>query len=102
MLPGFARNFKPLEILTGEQLQAIHRGTLDVLETTGVRAAQAAGMNVIAIATPFTNASLHSEQLIDDTWIVHQPEKLVETVRQLIAEHNRSAHGGESNARERQ
>ncbi len=37
MLKGFARNFKPLEILTEEQLQAIHRGTLDVLETTGVR-----------------------------------------------------------------
>ena len=37
MLKGFIRNFKPLEILTEEQLQAIHRGTLDVLETTGVR-----------------------------------------------------------------
>jgi len=37
MLKGFTRNFKPLEILTDEQVQAIHRGTLDVLETTGVR-----------------------------------------------------------------
>jgi trimethylamine--corrinoid protein Co-methyltransferase len=37
MLKGFTRNFKPLEILTEEQLQAIHRGALDVLETTGVR-----------------------------------------------------------------
>ena len=37
MLKGYTRNFKPLEILTEEQLQAIHRGTLDVLETTGVR-----------------------------------------------------------------
>ena len=37
MLKGFTRNFKPLEILTEEQMQAIHRGTLDVLETTGVR-----------------------------------------------------------------
>ncbi len=37
MLKGFTRKFKPLEILTKEQLQAIHRGTLDVLETTGAR-----------------------------------------------------------------
>lgn len=37
MLKGFTRNFKPLEILSGEQIQAIHRGTLDVLETTGIR-----------------------------------------------------------------
>ena len=34
---GFTRNFKPLEILTEEQEEAIHRGTLDVLEQTGVR-----------------------------------------------------------------
>jgi trimethylamine---corrinoid protein Co-methyltransferase len=34
---GFVRNFKPLEILTEEQMDAIHRGSLDVLEHTGVR-----------------------------------------------------------------
>lgn len=37
MLKGFTRNFKPLEILTEEQIEVIHRGTLDVLETTGIR-----------------------------------------------------------------
>ena len=37
MLRGFTRKFKPLEILTEEEVQAIHRGTLDVPETTGVR-----------------------------------------------------------------
>ena len=37
MLKGFTRKFRPLEILTDEQVQAIHRGTLNVLETTGVR-----------------------------------------------------------------
>lgn len=36
MLKGFSRNIKLLEILTDEELAAIHRGTLDVLETTGV------------------------------------------------------------------
>ena len=34
---GFIRNFKALEILTEEQMEAIHRGSLDVLEHTGVR-----------------------------------------------------------------
>ena len=36
-MKGFTRKFKPLEILTEEQVEAIHRGTLNVLETTGVR-----------------------------------------------------------------
>ena len=37
MLKGFTRKFKPLKILTEEEVETIHRGTLDVLETTGVR-----------------------------------------------------------------
>jgi len=36
-LKGFTRNFKPLEILTEEEIEAIHRGTLEVLWKTGVR-----------------------------------------------------------------
>jgi len=36
MLNGFTREFKPLEILTEEQVEAIHRGTLGVLWRTGV------------------------------------------------------------------
>jgi trimethylamine---corrinoid protein Co-methyltransferase len=34
---GFTRNFKALEILTEEQMEAIHRASLEVLEVTGVR-----------------------------------------------------------------
>jgi trimethylamine--corrinoid protein Co-methyltransferase len=34
---GFVRNFKPLEILTEEQVEEIHRGALDVLQVTGVQ-----------------------------------------------------------------
>jgi len=37
MLKGFTRKFKPLEILTQEQVEEIHRATLDVLWQTGVR-----------------------------------------------------------------
>ncbi len=36
-LTGFTRRFKPLEILTDEQVEEIHRGTLEVLWTTGIR-----------------------------------------------------------------
>ena len=36
-LKGFTRNFKPLEMLTEEQVEAIHRGALDVLQQTGMR-----------------------------------------------------------------
>ena len=34
---GFERNFSPLKILTEEQIETIHKGTLEVLEKTGVR-----------------------------------------------------------------
>ena len=36
-LKGFTRYFKPLEILGEEQVDAIHKGTLEVLWETGVR-----------------------------------------------------------------
>ncbi len=36
-LKGFTRNFKPLEILTNEQVEAIHKGILEVLWVTGMR-----------------------------------------------------------------
>jgi beta-phosphoglucomutase-like phosphatase (HAD superfamily) len=82
-------------LLAAKRLQTEPQECL-VLEDSvnGVRAAKAAGMNVIAIATPFTNASLHSEQIIEHAWIVHQPEKLAETVKQRIIEHSATVHGG--------
>lgn len=58
----------------------------------GVRAAVSAGMNVIAVATPFTQASLHSSQVLEHAWIVHTPEELLETVKRRIDEHNLIAH----------
>ena len=36
-MKGFTRNFRPLNVLTEEQVEAIHRGTLNVLEKTGMR-----------------------------------------------------------------
>jgi len=37
MLKGFTRKFKPLEVLSEQELEIIHKGSLDVLETTGIR-----------------------------------------------------------------
>ena len=34
---GFTRNYKPLDLLTAEQVEKIRWGTLDILENTGVR-----------------------------------------------------------------
>ncbi len=58
----------------------------------GVRAGVAAGMNVIAVATPFTVAGLHSSQVLEHAWVVHDPEKLLQVVKERIAQHNRTAH----------
>ena len=80
------------------QLAARHLGVPPeeclVLEDSpnGVRAGVAAGMNVIAIATPFTNAVLHSSEVLEHAWIVHDPDKLLEVVEERIAEHNRTTH----------
>ena len=60
--------------------------------SNGVRAGVAAGMNVIAIATPFTVAGLHVDQVIEHAWVVHDPAKLLEVVSERIAEHNRRVH----------
>ena len=34
---GYTRTFKSLTILSEEEVEAVHRATLDVLEVTGVR-----------------------------------------------------------------
>ncbi len=62
----------------------------------GVKSALAAGVNVVAIVTPFTAVGLHLSEIIDDVWIVHRPENVAEVVRRRIAEHDRSAHDGPS------
>ena len=47
----------------------------------GVRAAVSAGMNVIAVATPFTLAGIHSSEVLEHAWVVHEPEQMPEVVR---------------------
>ena len=68
-----------------------------VLEDTpnGVRAAVAAGTNVVALATPFTYAGLHSDELeglLEHSWIVHDQDELLNVVRRRIEDHSRAPH----------
>ncbi len=90
------QNAKPdpeIYLLAAQRLDVQPQDCL-VLEDSlnGVRAGVAAGMNVIAVATPFTAAGLHSSQVLEHAWVVHEPEKLLDVVRDRIAEHNRSDH----------
>ena len=80
-------------LLAAQRLEVQPQDCL-VLEDSpsGVRAGVAAGMNVIAVATPFTIAALHSSQVLEHAWMVHKPEALLEVVKDRIAEHNRTAH----------
>ena len=58
----------------------------------GVRAAVAAGMNVIAFATPFTMKGLHDSQVLGHDRILHDPDELLKTV-QLVQEREQVVHG---------
>jgi len=53
---------------------------------TGVRAALAAGMWCIAVTTPFTRQSMHTQKLLDEKWVVDDPSALPEVVNQMITE----------------
>lgn len=58
----------------------------------GIRAAVAAGTNVIGVATPFSSAGVHESASIGHEWILHEPERLPDLVKARIEEHNRTAH----------
>lgn len=60
----------------------------------GVEAALAAGMSVVAVATPFTKGGLDAADLLDPRWVVSDSQTLLAVVDQRIAEHNRTVHHG--------
>ena len=43
---GFVRNFKPLNILSEEQIEDIHRGALEILQTTGMKVEGTRAFNI--------------------------------------------------------
>ena len=67
----------------------------------GVRAGLAAGMNVIAFATPFTIKVLHDSQVVEHDRILHNPDELLDMVRRVIEEEKQKA-GGSHDLAEKQ
>lgn len=59
---------------------------------SGVKAALAAGMWVIAVTTPFTRDALHKNRLLDERWIVDDPSTLPRVLGHLVEEHNQDTH----------
>jgi HAD superfamily hydrolase (TIGR01509 family) len=51
---------------------------------SGVQAALAAGMNVVAVTTPFTAEAFRSRHVLDRRWVVDDPATLPQVVRQWI------------------
>jgi hypothetical protein len=45
----------------------------------------------IAVATPFTREALHAGRLLEERWIVDDPEALPSAVRRMIGERNEDA-----------
>ncbi len=89
-------NAKPdpeIYLLAAERLGAQPSECL-VLEDSvmGVRAGVAAGMNVIAVATPFTECSLFKELPGPEEWVVSNSDELPKAVARKIKEHNEMAH----------
>jgi beta-phosphoglucomutase-like phosphatase (HAD superfamily) len=55
----------------------------------GVKSGLSAGMNVVAIATPFTKASLFSNGVIDAKWII-KPQNIEQVVQNRISKINKT------------
>ncbi len=51
---------------------------------SGVRAAQAAGMHVIAVTTPFTHDQFHASDVLERAWVVDDPATLTEVVQKRL------------------
>jgi HAD superfamily hydrolase (TIGR01509 family) len=63
----------------------------------GVEAAKSAGMGVIAVTTPFTRQAFREGDLLDRRFIVDEPSKLPQTVRECVQAHR----GPERSSQER-
>jgi beta-phosphoglucomutase len=79
-------------ILVTQKLKATPIETLALEDSAnGVKSALAAGVNVIAIATPFTNCALQADDIVEavgSEWIVRDPDEVANIVHRRIEKEN--------------
>ncbi len=74
-------------LLVAKELDSLPRECLVIEDSpSGVKSALAAGMWCIAVATPFTRKTLYREPLLDERWMVNDPDTLPAVIQQLLAE----------------
>ena len=74
-------------MLAAQRLEVLPADCLVVDDSpNGVRAAVAAGANVIAFGTPFTIKGLHESNVVSHDRILHEPSELLDMVRRVIEE----------------
>ena len=59
---------------------------------TGVKAALNAGMEVVAVSTPFTGRGLHASGLLPAEHIVDRPDELPDVLAHIVAHHEEKHH----------
>ena len=75
--------------LVAAQLAVAHDAVLVIEDSVaGVQAAQAAGMHVIAVTTPFTKERIHASGLLPRGFVVDEPDGVIERVTRLLREWN--------------
>ena len=60
----------------------------------GVQAATSAGMDVIAVTTPFTREKFREKELLDRRFVVDEPAELPHVMWERLLAHQRETHGG--------
>ena len=54
----------------------------------------AAGMEVLAVTTPFTRQAFGERDLLDRRWVVDDPAELPNVLWERLLAHQRETHGG--------